>query len=252
MLMAYNETGHARNVASFEDLIIALDAMNTSYNPAMADIKLPILKTLKTQLQQNLQIVNDKDAIWRDKIYARQNAYEKMSSLGTRIVATMTGLGLDAKILTQAKNILNKIRGKSSKKKTKTSAESITPEDTAVPAPKKNSVSQMSFDQRKNNFGMLVALAAAQASYLPNEEEMKITTLQTYLNSLQNLNTEATTAEQDLIIARQNRDKLLYSADIGALALTQKIKAYVKGAFGANSDEFKRVKGISFNMIKSK
>lgn len=247
--MPYNETGHASNVASFEDLIIALDAMNATYKPVAADIQLPTLKTLKTKLQQNLQAVNDKEALWRDKIYTRQNAFEKMSALSTRIVATMAGLGLDVKILTQARNILNKIRGGGAKKKTETPVAGATATETPAPAPKKVSVSQMGFDQRKNNFSSLLSLLAAQPNYLPNEEDVKLPALQTYLDSLQNVNTEATTAEQALTIARQKRDELLYKPQTGAIVLAQQVKAYIKGAFGVKSNEYKRVKGIKFSKI---
>ncbi|MBI4929199.1 MAG: hypothetical protein HY841_00430, partial [Bacteroidetes bacterium] len=39
------ETGHAKNVANFEDLISFCTGYGTSYNPSKAGIKLPALNT---------------------------------------------------------------------------------------------------------------------------------------------------------------------------------------------------------------
>jgi hypothetical protein len=242
--MAYNETGHARNVASFDEMITVIKSIDKAYKPIMPAHQLSNLEFVKTQLQQNLQNVNTKQANYKDKIYARQNAYEKMSAFGTRVVAMMTAIGVEAKILTQAKAILGKIRGGGSKKKTDAS-------ETTDVAVKKNSVSQMSFDQRKHNFSILLSLASSQSAYQPTEEEIKVITLQNYLNSLQILNEEANKAEQELVMARQQRDEVLYKENTGAIALALQIKAYVKAAMGVKSNEYERIKGVKFNTIKN-
>lgn len=243
--MAYNETGHARNAASFDEIITVVKSLGVDYNPAADMIKIGELEALKSKLEEKLLAINEKTGIYKDKIYARQNAYEKMSTLAARIVNTMIGLGIDQKIQTQAKNTLTKIRGGKSKKKTDSAASA----DTAV---KSVSVSQMSFDQRKNNFSSLVELAAAQSQYIPNENDVKIISLRAYLNLLQTLNQEADQASHDLTVARQNRDNILYAKDSGVLLVAQRIKAYVKGAFGAQSAKYNRIKGIKFTVSGSK
>lgn len=249
--MAYNETGHARNVASFEDLVIFIQSLGAAYQPASAAIQIKDLRDLQLDLRQHLQNVNDKNAIYRDKIYAKQNELEKMSNTATRILATMTGLGMDNKIINQAKSIVNKIRGGGGKKKSTTPVAAATTPETPPTESKKVSSSQMSFDQRLNNFNMLISLIASQSTYQPNEADMKVSALQNYTNTLQNLNQEATIAEQDLTIARQQRDALLYQEVKGAVVLATQVKAYIKGAFGSKSNEFKRVNGIKFTKIKS-
>jgi pyocin large subunit-like protein len=241
--MAYNETGHARNVANFQELVMVVKTMGNAYNPVAKAIQIPQLEELVKQLQTNLQAVNEKNGVYRDKIYNRQTSYEQMSELAMRIVNTVVGLGLDAKILTQAKSTLAKIRGGGKKKKTEPTLSGETPAKT-------NSVSQMSFDQRKNNFDILAKLVSAQANYKPNKTDMQVGSLQDYVNSLENFNNEANQAEQDLTIARQQRDMLLYTENSGAMTLVQQIKGYIKGDFGVKSAEFERVKGIKFNNIK--
>lgn len=242
-VMAYNETGHARNVANFQELVMVVKTMGSAYNPVAQAIQVPNLEELAKQLQVNLQTVNEKNGVYRDKIYNRQTSYEQMNELAMRIVNTIVGLGLDAKILAQAKSMLAKIRGGGKKKKT-------LPTDSSESPAKTNSVSQMSFNQRKNNFDVLIELVSAQANYKPNKDDMQVSSLQAYIDSLEKLNSEANQAEQDLTIARQQRDILLYTETTGAMTLAQQIKGYVKGDFGVKSAEFERVKGIKFKSIK--
>jgi hypothetical protein len=242
--MAYNESGHAKNVANFDELMVVLGTLGGEYNPASPAIQLDALTELQKRLQIALQKVNDANGVYRDKIYARQNAYEQMNALAMRIVNTMAGLGFESKILTQAKGVLSKIRGGGAKKK-KEAGEDGTAEVKSV------SVSQMSFDQRKNNFSVLVGLIDAQATYKPNEADMQVVSLKKYLDELQEFNREAIVAEQGLIMARQERDVLLYAEGTGVSALVQQIKAYAKGAFGTKNASYERIKGIKFTSVKS-
>ena len=238
--MAYNETGHARNVANFEALVMIVTTMGATYKPVAEGIQVEVLEKTKDTLREGLQNVNDKIVAYRDKVYVRQNLYEQMNNLAARIVNTIEGLGIDNKILLQAKSILTKIRGKGGNRK-KVEA------NTTLPAPKSISVSQLSFEQRKNNFSLLVALVNEQGAYKPNEEDIQINTLQKYIINLQNSNEEVNQADHNLTLARNQRDVLLYAENTGAVMLAQQIKAYIKGAFGANSVEFSHVKGIIFN-----
>lgn len=249
--MAYNETGHARNVASFEDLVIIVKSLGAAYNPVAAAIQVNVLENLKIELRQHLQTVNDKNAVYRDKIYAKQNEMEKMSAMTTRILGMMTGLGMDSKIINQAKSIAKKIRGGGGKKKNGEPPSEATTSESTPTEGKKVSASQMSFDQRLQNFSKLTALVASQAKYQPNETEMKTSSLQSYIETLQNLNQVATSAEQELTMARQQRDALLYEEIKGAVVLAQQTKAYIKGAFGSKSNEYNRVSGIKFTKIKT-
>jgi hypothetical protein len=243
--MKYNETGHARNVAHFEELITVVQSI-PNYNPAANMIQINNLITFRNQLKECLQSVNDKNASYRDKIYARQTAFEKMSALAGRIVAMMAGLGMDEKILSQARSVIKKIRGGGSKKKAEGVIESVNSGDSPVAVPKKVSVSQMSFDQRKSNFNVLVSLLAVQNDYVPNEDELKVVNLQLYLQNLEALNEGANKSNQELIMARQKRDDLLYKEVTGALAIAQQVKSYIKAAFGTKSNEYERIKDIKF------
>lgn len=52
------ETGHAINVANFEDLIAFATGYGSNYNPTQNRIKLPALNTLHTNAKNALDAVN--------------------------------------------------------------------------------------------------------------------------------------------------------------------------------------------------
>jgi len=58
--MKTNETGHAKNVANFEQLISFCTGYGATYNPAKAALKLTALNTLFTTAQTSLATVKDK------------------------------------------------------------------------------------------------------------------------------------------------------------------------------------------------
>ena len=51
------ETGHAKNVANFEDLVSFCTGYGTTYNPTQNNIKLPALNTLHANAQNALDAV---------------------------------------------------------------------------------------------------------------------------------------------------------------------------------------------------
>jgi hypothetical protein len=241
--MAYNESGHARNVANFDELLVILQTFGADYQPSLPAIQLTNLLDLKAKLTDALNKVNEANGKYRDKIYERQSAYDQMSGIAMRVVNAMIALDLDAKLLAQGKSLLSKVRSGSGKRKKDE-------EDDDGKSGRTISVSQMSFDQRKNNFSALVGLVEAQARYTPNEKDVQIVALKKYIDSLQGFNEAALVEEQNLAMARKERDALLYANDVGVIALVQKIKAYVKSAFNTKSQQYERLKGVQFSKIK--
>jgi hypothetical protein len=108
------------------------------------------------------------------------------------------------------------------------------------------STSQQSYDKLIDHFAQLIATLTAEPKYLPNENELKVATLNTLLTDLRAKNTaviSATTALSNALIAR---DKALYGETTGILDVAQDVKQYVKSLFGASSPQYKQVSGLKF------
>jgi len=227
-----SESGHAKNVANLGVMISAVNSFGTAYNPAVVTLTLTSLKTLKTSLDALLAKVAAAEAPYKTAVNKRQEAFEGMSALSTRVLNALAVSGSDREIK-DAKGMVKNIRG----------GGKLKAED-AGEAAKTRSTSRMSFDNRLSNFKALVALLGGIPAYKPNEADLKILSLNKYLDSLPALSTAVNNTADALSKARIERDKLLYAASTGAVALSLKVKKYVKSVYGATSPEYKRIAKI--------
>ncbi len=231
------ETGHAKNVANFEDLISFCTGYGTKYDPSQNQIELTSLNTIHTNAQNTLIDVNTALAPWTIAINERQLAYEPVSKLTTRLINALDAAGETDKVVADARTIGRKITGVRKSKK----IENPDPED------KKNiSASQQSYDNRLENFSKLKVLLAQVQLYDPNETELKISTLETLIADLKAKNTAVVSTTTPLSNARIERNKILYNKNTGLVDVAFEAKKYVKSVFGATSPEYKQISSIRF------
>ena len=62
-----SETGHAKNVANFQDLIEFVTGYGATYNPSKNSLKLAELITLKTSAENSLSDVITKNTLYNGK-----------------------------------------------------------------------------------------------------------------------------------------------------------------------------------------
>jgi hypothetical protein len=70
-----SETGHANNVANFENLITSATAFGTSYNPSKSTLKLTALQTLFDAAKESLNAVNIAQSAYSNAVAAREFAF---------------------------------------------------------------------------------------------------------------------------------------------------------------------------------
>lgn len=247
--MASNsETGNAKNVANFEDLISFCTGYGAAYNPVKASIKLAALGTLRTTAQGTLVTVTSTSTGFINATNARVIAFDPLKPLSTRIVNALSATDATPEMIEDAKTINRKIQGSrkgGSNTPTPPPAEGETPpEDNQI------SVSQQSYDNLIENFEKLVDLVKSEPTYTPNEVELKIVTLTALALDLRAKNTAVITATTDLSNARIARNKTLYQDKTGLVDIAGEVKKYVKSVFGATSPEYKQISKIKFTKPK--
>ena len=84
-----SETGHAINVANFEDLISYCIGYGGSYNPVKLALQIVAMQGLRTTALGNLQAVNAAIVAIINSINARQLAFEPIKPLATRLVSAL-------------------------------------------------------------------------------------------------------------------------------------------------------------------
>lgn len=234
-----SETGHAKNVANFQDLIEFVTAYGATYNPTKNSLKLPQLIALKTAADSNLADVITKNTAFNNKVNERITAFSGLKTLSTRLVNALQTTNATPETVGNAKTFNRKLQGK------KASA-TQTPTDPNTPAPNTISASQQSYDQLIQHFTGLKEVLKAETSYTPNENDLKITTIQAKITDLTAKNTAVATAYANVSNSRIARNATLYSKTAGLTETANEVKKYIKSVYGATSPQFAQVKGIQF------
>ena len=239
-----NETGHAKNLANFQDLI-AFCASYPTYNPSSAALTIAGLNTKYTDARTALNGVIAAQTTFNNAVNVRMAAFEVLKPLATRVVGAFEACGADAEKVKDAKSINKKLQGTRASKKEDPAP--VNPGD-PVPADNTISASQQSYDQQMEHFARLINLLTTTAAYAPNETDINLTGLATKLGELQTANADVSTAYAAWSSSRITRTEELYNALTGLVPTAQNVKKYVKSLFGATSQQYKQVNGIRFKI----
>ena len=242
-----SETGHAKNVANFQDLISFCNAYGASYNPNKTSISLAALNTKHTDAINALAAVNTSIPPSTNAINQREIVFNPLSKLITRVVSAVAASDVSAQIIDDVKTIARKLQGKRATPKIPTIIDDpTTPVDESQ---KSISASQMSYDQRIENMDKLIQLLKAQPNYKPNETELSIDGLTTLYNNMVNANTTAINTFTPLSNARINRNEILYNQATGLVTVAADVKTYIKSVFGPTSPQYNQVSKLKFDKV---
>jgi hypothetical protein len=262
-MSSVSEVGHAKNVAHFAALITYCTSYGATYNPSNNAIKLAALNTLSTNAQTALNNVTNSVAANTTAINNRIVAFQNIKKLATRMLGALTASGATAQQIANAKTINRKIQGSRAKL---TPAPAPTPSPTPTPNPTPTptspstqktasttttiSVSQQSYDQLIQHFQAYIALLQTIPAYNPNEADLKITALNTYLANLNTTNTAAITSHTAINNTRIARNKILYTPTTGLCDIAETVKDYLKSVYGSSAPEYKQVNTLRFRLQK--
>ena len=234
------ESGDQKLLGNYRKLIDLVSA-DANYNSANADITKAALAAHYTGSLAALDDVAAKNAPSKIAINDRQSAYEPLSGLMRRSFSMLKASGASKAVQDDAQTNLRKVTG--ARKSAKIKDNPATP---AVEGEKQHSASQMSFENRRGNLSAYVAILANVPSYNPNENDLKVSSLQALMADLDAKNNAVSTTFVPLSQARGVRDGMLYLNDDSVVNRALLVKAYVNAAFGKDSQLFKQIKGLEF------
>src|SRR5690554_3695765 len=106
------ETGHAKNVANFDELISFITGYGAVYNPSKASLKLTALKTLSTNAKNAVNTVNGAMPSYKNAVANRQSAFTPLSKLITRVMnAAIVTMSKEEEI-EHVRSLVRKIQGR--------------------------------------------------------------------------------------------------------------------------------------------
>lgn len=244
-----SETGHAKNVANFDDLISFVTGYGTAFNPSKATIKLTALQTLSTNAKTAINAVNAALPAYSNAVAAREVGFAPLSKLITRVMNALKATDTTDQVDESAKTLVRKIQG------TRATAKLTAEEKAAAVAAGKEVVeissSQMSYDNRLDNFDKLIKLLTSVTLYAPNEADLKVTALTILYTDLKAKNAAVVTATTPLSNARISRNDILYKPLTGLVDIALDTKTYIKSLYGATSPQYKQVSKLEFKAVKA-
>jgi hypothetical protein len=166
------ESGDQNLLGNYRQLIDVVCA-DTNYNPANADITKASPAIHFTASALTLDEVAAKSAPSKMATSVRQAAYEPLSGLLRRSFNMLKAAGVSKGVLDDAQTHVRKVTGTRKSPKPKVNPSTPETEDD-----KQHSASQMSFDNRRGNVAAYVAILANVPTYNPNEDELKVSSLQ--------------------------------------------------------------------------
>jgi hypothetical protein len=249
MMASPNETGHAVNVANFEELIGFCTSYGTMYNPIKESLKLTAMTAQLAEANAALQALKAAKTAHDNATNAREIVFKDLRPLATRIVNALAATDAARQTVNDAKKVNNKIQGRRAMPPRKpVEGAEASPADAP---PRTASTSQQGFDNTISHLAQLVQTLTAEPLYKPNEEALKVATLNTLLEDMRAKNSAVIQTLTALSNARIARDKVLYGKGTGLYDVAQGAKSYIKSLFGASSPEFKQFGALKFTVKRN-
>jgi hypothetical protein len=239
------ETGHAKNVSNFEQLINIVVALGAAYMPSAAALLLTALQAMLVAAKAALTEVGAKETAETSAGKQREAAFEGQSKMATRVVAAYAASDADQLVGENLAGYVRKLRGKRAGDAPED--DPLTPDiDESESA---HSVSQVSYDNLVATWRLIIQLLATQPAYKPNEADLKLEALTEYVDNLEAKNNAAKQAARAADTARADRDELLYAPKTGMLDIVVRVKKYVKSLpSGANA--YQQLTALKFKRVK--
>lgn len=234
-----SEVGHIKNLENYNDLILYCRSLEPIYNPSRDQIKV-------STMQEHYLAALDANENLRQARYEltiginyRQEKFQGYKKKATRMYGALVASTSDQLIIADFLTVNRKIQGKLSIPRTN--------EDQAnQEIMRAVSNSQQSIDQIMDHFADAIQILELVPDYNPNEEDLKISALKTYLQGLREANAAVESRFITYSKSLDERDNIFYSAAGGIVQVTKMVKAYIKSIYGFNSPEHRYVRNIRF------
>ncbi len=238
-----SESGDQKLLGNFRKLIDFV-AADPNYNPANPKIAVAGLEALYTSGQSATTNVRTTEAPYKVSVNTRQTLFAQAAPRMGSAYRMAKACGAGQPILDDLDTHRRKLSSPRKAKAPKGDPNATDSEDGSSNTT--HSTSQMSYDNQVGNAAAIVALLSHISTYNPNEDKLKIASLQEFVTELQAVNEAVSTNFVPYSQARATRDEVLYTGEDSIVNIAKLVKAYVSAAFGTGSPLYKQIKGLKF------
>jgi hypothetical protein len=244
--ISQTERGHVINVLNFEDLEFYCNGFGSTYNPPKLTIT---LTALAVKHVTSIAIIDKLNSL-KLKIAITTKESEivmiTLSKLAKHMDNTIASSDISSKIKEEVKSICQKMQ-----------YIVITPLHPQLKEEKLSEnelienyiFSQIRLENRLENFSKLIQLLSAEQKYNPEETDLSLVALNSFLNYMKTKNNSAVNAVMLTSDAIIERNVILYDRETGLVKVAKDVKKYIKKIFGAKSIQYKLVSKLKFKNL---
>lgn len=236
-MTSQSETGHAKNVANFRELITIVNSFGAQYQPMAEALKVDALEEQAKRVEDTLNKLKEAETLAKQATASLQAEFKTLNTLTSQLMGLLISSGAKASSIDEAKAIQKRITGSNNKKK-----KADLPTDGTTEKKASRSTSRQSYDSRLDDFEKLITVLQNVPEYKPNEEVFQPETLKKKVLAMKNAIQENDVRENTRAQMMNDRNALLYEEDNGVVAIALKVKGYIKAVFGGvKSVQYKAV-----------
>ena len=237
-----SEKGHAKNIANANLLNTYIVQLSAIYNPSNPKLLLTNLQNIYTNSFSHQESVNTLVAPYSIAVDNRENVFAPQSKKITKLrKAYKATEGVTPAQLEDFMTIARKLKG--IRKVNNAPTTNTTEEQT------QHSTSQMSYDQRTNNYDLLISQLQNTPNYNPNEAEYQIATLQAEKAQMLQATQGVANTFVPLNNARSIRNNSMYLSEDNLVDTFNKAKDYLFTILDSNSVQYKAIAKIKFKKV---
>lgn len=236
------DTTESKFITNFETCVTQIGTLGAAYKPPNPIAELAALQSLLTQILAVRTIFQQKEASEETARNSRESLFRNVPSYASDLINYCKSFGVPENVLTNLQSFVREIRGVRAEPKPK-----------ALPganAPKTVSAAQTTYPSIAEHFANLVEAVRTIPNFNPSEDKFKLATLDEFIESLRQANTNVTAADAETSTARQALDVLLYTGANCVINSVKAAKPYIRAVFGADNPVYRTLTGFKFNMPK--
>ena len=237
-----SEKGHAKNIANANLLNTYIVQLSAIYNPSNPKLLLSNLQNSYTNSFSHQESVNTLVAPYSIAVDNRESVFAPQSKKITKLRKAYKATdGVTQAQLEDFMTIARKLKG--IRKVNNAPTTDTTVEQT------QHSTSQMSYDQRTNNYDLLISQLQNTPNYNPNEAEYQIATLQAEKAQMLQATQGVANTFVPLNNARSIRNNSMYLSEDNLVDTFNKAKDYLFTILDSNSVQYKAIAKIKFKKV---
>lgn len=233
----------SKYITNFETSVTQIGTLGAAYKPPQTIAELLSLQTLLANILTARTAFQQKEAVEEDKRNAREMLYKRVAPYASELVNYCKSLGIDPNELKNLYSFTREIQGRPATPKPQ-------PVEGEAEPPKTISSAQTSYASVAEHFANLVEAVRTLENFNPTEDKFKLSTLDAFVESLRQANTEVINADAETATARLALDELLYTGSNSVIKSMNAAKPYIRAVFGADNAVYKTITKFRFNLPK--